>query len=61
MLCIGYAKSVPDEGLRRLPIDRNPSPVSNFGTLIRTTLSHKGRGKKKEKQKGRPRGRPLVA
>src|SRR6266849_2426776 len=56
MLRIGYAKSAPDEGLRRTPIDRNPSPVSNFAEfiigrrfaptrwLIRATLSHKGRG-----------------
>jgi hypothetical protein len=43
MLCIGYAKSVPDEGLRRSPIDPNPSSVSNFATLIRATFSHKGR------------------
>src|SRR6266851_4864411 len=60
MLRIGYAKSVPDEGLRRSPIDRNPSPVSNFATLIRATLSHKGRGKKKEKKRAALRP-PLVA
>src|SRR5450755_1973044 len=37
-------KSVPDEGLLRSSIDWNLSPVSNFATLMRATLSHKGRG-----------------
>src|SRR6267378_101892 len=41
MLCIGYAKSVPDEGLG-LSTDRNPSPVSHLA--MRAILSHKGRG-----------------
>ncbi|OIQ63802.1 hypothetical protein GALL_546550 [mine drainage metagenome] len=28
-----------------LSIDRDPSPVANFASLVRATLSHKGRGK----------------
>jgi hypothetical protein len=43
MLCIGYAKSVPDEGLRSIDV---PEPLTRleFAALIRATLSHKGRG-----------------
>jgi hypothetical protein len=52
MRCIGYAKSVPDEG--SLSAERNPSPVfaefiigrRSAPTRWRATLSHKGRGKK---------------
>jgi hypothetical protein len=42
MPCIGYAKSVPDEGF--LSIVR-PQPLTRleFAELIRATLSHKGR------------------
>jgi hypothetical protein len=39
MLCIGYAKSVPDEG--SLAAEATPHPPS----LRSGTLSHKGRGK----------------
>jgi len=44
MPCIGYAKSVPDEGF--LSIVR-PQPLTRleFAELIRATLSHKGREK----------------
>src|SRR5258708_13864638 len=38
MLCIGYAKSAPDEGLS--PRRQTPHPSS----LREATLSHKGRG-----------------
>src|SRR5258707_14575360 len=41
MLCIGHAKSVPDEGLRSID---SPKPLTRreFAALIRATLSHKG-------------------
>src|SRR5712671_1009577 len=45
MLCIGHAKSVPDEGLRSIDSPR-PLTRREFAALIRATLSHKGRGKK---------------
>jgi len=43
MLSIGYAKSVPDEGLQ---IIDSPEPLTRleFAALIQATLSHKGRG-----------------
>src|SRR5229473_1243311 len=46
MLCIGYAKSVPDEGScsGRETVTPHPSAVLR----IATTLSHKGRGEKRD-------------
>jgi hypothetical protein len=46
MLCIGYAKSVPDEGF--LSIDR-PEPLTRHErpSRVRATLSHKGRGEER--------------
>src|SRR5437868_7865837 len=38
----------PDEG--SASAERDPSPGSNFATLIRATLSHKGRGKKSRRR-----------
>jgi hypothetical protein len=57
MLCVGYAKSVPDEGLRSIdsprPLTRREFAESIIGRgfaptrwLIRATLSHKRRGDK---------------
>jgi len=44
MLCIGHAKSVPDEGLRSIDSPR-PLTRREFAALIRATLSHKGEEK----------------
>jgi hypothetical protein len=51
MLCIGYAKSAPDEGLQT--IDR-PRPLTRFASGDASHLSHKGptRGEGKKSRRG---------
>jgi hypothetical protein len=47
---VAWTQSAPDEGSPSAETD--PSPVSNELTLIRSTLSHKGRGKEKPETDG---------
>jgi hypothetical protein len=42
MLCIGYAKSVPDEGFTIYRRARTPHPSATL--RVASTLSHKGTG-----------------
>ncbi len=52
MLCIGYAKSVPDEGLRRSSIDRDPSPVAMLTAFVsRHPLPQGAQGERGKKER----------
>src|ERR1700738_1017004 len=65
MLCIGCAKSVPDEG--SFFESKCPTPHPSAMLRIAATLSHKGRGEqaytlsRQQKGPGRQRGPLLVA